>query len=137
MRAKHEAEGTELSFKCGYYELLRMVTRSLSKVNDFLDEPGKSRTLRDSVKNGILAYRPNLSTGKLERAQDQDWCKRIGATVGNKWMGADWVSVRFSWLDKNGKPKGPFREANEQSLMHDEMADRPKAPCEQRCAASG
>ena len=31
-RAKHEAEGIELNFKCGYYGLLRMVARSLSKV---------------------------------------------------------------------------------------------------------
>ena len=84
LKAMHEAEGTEVNYKCSYYELLRMLTRSLDKLDAFMDDAKKSRTLRDSVKNGVFVYRPNYATGKLERADQQDWAKRIEAKVGNK-----------------------------------------------------
>ena len=84
LKAMHEAEGTEVNYKCSYYELLRMLTRALDKLDAFMYDPKNGRTLRDSVKNGVFVYRPNYETGKLERADQQDWAKRTGAKVGNK-----------------------------------------------------
>ena len=130
LKAMHEEQGSELSYKCGYYELLRMLTRALDKLDAFMDDPKKSRTLRDSVRNGAFVWRPNYTTGKLERAEDQAWAKRIGAKVGNKRMDSDWPEGRYSWLDEAGKPLGPFAEKSAQCLLHQELKHHTAEPDE-------
>ena len=127
IKAMHEDQGTELSYKCGYYELLRMITRAVDKTDEFMDHPAESRTLRDTVRNGCFVYMPNYETGKLERAEDQEWCKRIGAKAGNMRKNADWTTDRYSWLDSNGKPIGPFAEGPK-GMLHEELKHHKKAP---------
>ena len=130
LKAMHEDQQSELSYKCGYYELLRMLTRALDKLDAFMDDPKKSRTLRDSVRNGAFVWRPNYTTGKLGRAEDQAWAKRIGAKVGNKRMDSDWPEGRYSWLDEAGKPLGPFAEQSPQCLLHAELKHHTAEPDE-------
>ena len=111
LKNMHEAEQTIPNFKCGYYELLRLVSRSLDELNEFMDGP-KQRTLRDSVSNGLLAYRPNPGTGKMESTVEQPRAKALGLKVGNHRMRPEWSENRYKWLDENGKPIGPFEEAD-------------------------
>ena len=91
----------------------------MDDLNSYMDEPGTQRTLRDSVSNGLLAYRPNLSTGQFEEAVEQPWAKRLGLKLGNHRMDKGWTSNRYAWLDKQGKPLGPSPEP-ERSLLEGE-----------------
>ena len=90
MKHKHEQEGSTVSFKCGHYELLRLISSSIEALDDYMDGD-KQRTIRDSVSNGVLAYRPNLATGKLEITVQQQWAKDMNLKLGNHRMDADWL----------------------------------------------
>ena len=60
--------------------------------------------LRSAVRNGILAYRPNPASQKLEPLLDQDWARAMGLGFGTKRYPADWLSQRLRWRDAEGVP---------------------------------
>ena len=90
MRAKHQAEGTEVSFKCGHYELLRLISEACSDLEAYMDGD-EQRTIRDSVSNGMLAYRPSATTGKLEVTVEQEWARSMELKLGNHRMDDLWL----------------------------------------------
>ena len=90
MKAKHQQEGSDVSFKCGHYELLRLISSAIEALDAYMDGD-KQRTIRDSVSNDILAYRPNLATSKLEVTVQQQWAKDMNLKLGNHRMDADWL----------------------------------------------
>ena len=127
VRAKHSQEGTQVSYKCGFYEMLRLVSQALDDLDEYMNCTTRERTIRDSVGTGLLAYRPNLATGKLERTIDQPWARELKLKIGNHRMDEAWISSRYSFLDSTGKPIGPFAES-QASLLYSETHDKPSPP---------
>ena len=56
----------------------------------------------------------------MEKVIEQPWAKELKLKIGNHRMQPEWTSERWSWLDEQGKPTGPFAEpAN--SMLKDEV----------------
>ena len=57
-------------------------------------------------RNGMLSWRPNLSTGRLERADLQEW--RQSFPEGTSRMKESWLENRYNWLNsETSKPLEP------------------------------
>ncbi|CAE7256619.1 unnamed protein product, partial [Symbiodinium natans] len=63
-----------------------------------------SWVVRAAVRNGLLAYRPNPQTGRLEVVSEQPWAKELDLRMGSRRFPASWLSERLKWLDDAGKP---------------------------------
>ena len=61
----------------GHYEMLKIAHQAVSELERYMDFSKDERTLRDSVSNAILAYRPNFSTGKLQPVFEQAWAREL------------------------------------------------------------
>ena len=66
-----------------------------------------SWVLKAAVRNGILAYRPNPDTGKLEELLSQDWTSEAKLEFGTKRYPGEWLRDRLKWRDSEGVPKKP------------------------------
>ena len=56
----------------------------------------------------------------MEKVIEQPCAKELKLKIGNHRMQPGWTSERWSWLDGQGKPIGPFAEpAN--SMLKDEV----------------
>ena len=64
----------------------------------------QSWVVRAAVRNGLLAYRPNPETGRLETVSEQPWAKELDLRMGSRRFPASWLSERLKWLDDAGKP---------------------------------
>ena len=62
-----------LSFKCGFYEILRLTFQAHEYVEEVAIKD--DLILEGMRRNGILAYRPDLREGKLVRSDTRLWCK--------------------------------------------------------------
>ena len=71
-----------------------------------MDKSGHQRTIRDSVGNGVLAYKPCFEEMKLKPVTELPYFKAKGWKVGNHRMEAAWVKPRYDWLGEDGKPTG-------------------------------
>ena len=63
-----------------------------------------SWVVRAAVRNGLLAYRPNPASGKLEPVCEQPWAKELDLRMGSRRFPASCLSERLKWLDDAGKP---------------------------------
>ena len=65
--------------------------------------------LRAAVRNGILAYRPNLQSGKLEQLPRQPWAEALTEklAMGSRRFPPEWLTDRLRWLEESGKPREP------------------------------
>ena len=62
-------------------------------------------------RNGFSHYRCNYNTGKLEKSENQSWCKDIltGEVLlpeGSRRQEPSWLNDRDLCLDSDGKPMG-------------------------------
>ena len=63
--------------------------------------------LRAAVRNGILAWRPNLQKGCLEEVCAQPWAAEMKLSMGSKRIPAHWFADRLRWLTENKVPQKP------------------------------
>eukprot|EP00438_Fugacium_kawagutii_P023501 Skav201510 [mRNA] locus=scaffold1154:403000:409629:+ [translate_table: standard] len=99
-------------WKIGPFEIVSSVVyaqRYMQKKN--YDD---SWVLRAAIRNGILAYRPNPETQKLEPILDQEWAQEFNEMLpslalgfGSKRFDPNWLSDRYKWLDTEGVPSEP------------------------------
>ena len=78
--------------------------------------------LRAAVRNGILAYRPNLQSAKLEELLSQPWAEALTEklVMGSRRFPPEWLSDRLRWLEKSGKPREPdWRLSNSAKQLSD------------------
>ncbi len=78
--------------------MLRIAYGAVSELSQYMDHTTEQRTVKDSVSNGLLAYRPNYETGKLEKVVEQDWARVKQSVVGNHRMSPEWFEPRYDWL---------------------------------------
>jgi hypothetical protein len=103
MKQAAAASGTRAQFKCGPYELLRVVQagqQSLEKQN--LEH---QTVLRAARRNGLLSWRPSLVKGVLERSDSQQWAAELKEGSGR--LHSRWLDNRYSYLDATGRPVEP------------------------------
>ena len=98
LKEKAVEEGVPPIYKCGVYEVLRIAHEAVIELKEYMDGP-EERTVRDTISNGILAYRPDYITNKLKPIIEEEWCKKKGWCPGNHRRDNDWVSNRYNWLD--------------------------------------
>ena len=60
--------------------------------------------LRAAVRNGLLVYRPNPQTGKLEELLSQKWAQELKLEMGTKRYKPEYLSDRLKWLNSEGVP---------------------------------
>ena len=94
------AEGTRAIFRCGTYEVLRCLAEAVDKLRTTMREEDTLR--KAGRRNGWLAMRPDMSTGKFKRCCDEEWAQDM--PLGSHRMKRSWLDERFSWLDENGMP---------------------------------
>jgi hypothetical protein len=63
--------GKRAEFKCGPYELLRVVQAGQKAVEEA--NQSQQLVLRAARRNGLLAWRPSLPLGRLQRSEEQQW----------------------------------------------------------------
>ena len=115
LKAAAVQTGVGESFKCGPAEILRVIDTALQKLERRL--AGKKPVLAAAVRNGILAYRPNWSTRKLEPFAEQKWFKdgvglkdAAGKQVElckSHRLNPAWSTDRLQWRDSEGVPVKP------------------------------
>jgi len=103
MKQAAAAKGARAQFKCGPYELLRVVQagqQSLEKQN--LEH---QTILRACRRNGLLSWRPSLVKGVLERSDSQQWAADLREGSGR--LHSKWFDNRYKFLDATGRPVEP------------------------------
>ncbi len=88
-------EKTRPVFKCGYYEILRVVVESIEQITY---DAQKDMTLKKAfVRNGWLALRPKVSDNKFVRVQDEPWVEDL--VLWKHRLRKRWCEQRFNHLD--------------------------------------
>jgi len=90
------------SHRVGQYELLRIAAAAHDHMVELNLE--KNVVLAGLRRNGMLAWRPSLSQGKLVRSDEQEWTKSL--PQGNHRMPAEWMKQRHEWM-VDGIPQKP------------------------------
>ena len=85
------------------------IVQSVVHAQDFMYQKNlrDSWVLKAAVRNGILAYRPNPQTNKLEKLLSQDWIAQEDIGFGSKRYPPEWLKDRYKWLDTEGRPQKP------------------------------
>ncbi len=100
--AKAEVEAT---FRCGAYEILRIVKNSLQRLEQVTVR--ENLVLAAARRNGMLAWRPDLTAGKLVCPDAQPWCRDLPPSCRSHRLKAAWSRDRMNWLDAGGRPLEP------------------------------
>ena len=87
-------------FKCGPREIVKIIFEAQQAQTTRCEE--KPWILTAARRNGYLHWRPNLDTGKLEPAGDQEWAE--DKPEGCYRYPSRWLEERGSWLSSAGKP---------------------------------
>ena len=102
-RAAAKLLGVKPQFKCGARQILKICSKSQAlQVERQRDRPW---ILAAARRNGWLAWRPNLATGKLEDCSLQDWAADL--RLGCYRLPSEWLVERLQWLDEAGVPLKP------------------------------
>ncbi|CAE7826855.1 unnamed protein product, partial [Symbiodinium sp. CCMP2592] len=83
-------------FKVGALEIIKAVVAAQAQMST--KNENDQWVLRAAVRNGILAYRPNPQTGKLEQLLSQKWAKEMNLGMGTKrWLKQDGEPLEANW----------------------------------------
>ena len=102
LKAAAAQTGAETTLKCGPLEIMTIIHESLEKLVE--DTAGKNLVLAEGLRNGLLAYRPNWKTGKLESVEGQAWTKDLPKLAESHRLDPSWSADRLSWRDAEGIP---------------------------------
>ena len=95
-----ELEDTRAVFKCGVYEVLKLLLQSIETLFAVFEE---ETTLKKAmVRNLWTVLRPNITEGKFEKVTEQSWAQ--GLKLGTHRLRNSWVQKRFDNLDEQGFP---------------------------------
>ena len=95
-----EFEDTRPIFKCGVYEVLKLLVGSIETLfAQFAEEETLKKAM---VRNLWTVLRPNITEGKFERVSKQPWAKDL--KFGTHRLRQSWVEKRFDNLDEQGFP---------------------------------
>ena len=98
-------EATRPVFKCGVYEVLKLLADSLEELFRVFAE---QETLKKAcVRNMWTVLRPNLTEQKFIKVREQAWAE--GLKFGTHRLKKSWVQKRFDNLDEDGFPLPPSR----------------------------
>ena len=78
-QAAEEACEAMPSFKCGYYEMIRISFEAFQKLKGIQDSRGT--LLAAARRNGWFSFRPSLSSGKMEVCSEQAWVHSLISLV--------------------------------------------------------
>jgi hypothetical protein len=95
----------EVSLRCGALEIMQIIAGSLKKLKEKTMQ--KNVVLAAARRNGILAYRPDMKTGKLVDCSGQPWCEDLPQRGDSHRLQRGWVEDRMNWRDAEGKPLEP------------------------------
>ncbi len=93
------------TFRCGAYEILRIIKRSLQRLEEVTVK--ENLVLAAARRNGMLAWRPDLTEGKLVCPDEQPWCRGLPPTCRSHRLKSGWTTGRMNWLDAEGRPLEP------------------------------
>ena len=94
LHSKAKLLGHRTDFELGTYECIKVVCEALKKLKATVADT--DLVLAAAVRNGLLAYRPNLLTGKMERSDEGGWSGGGGAT--SHLFDPTWVGALQSYL---------------------------------------
>ena len=85
------------------------ILTSVAHAQNFMSEKNLSDNwvLKAAVRNGILAYRPNPDTGKLEELLKQPWAQKAELAFGSKRYPGATLEGRLTWKDSEAVPVEP------------------------------
>ena len=101
-----QSEGHRPVFKCGAYEVLKLLLSSLKEIFEAYHEEDAIKVAM--VRNCWTVLRPQLSQGTFVRVSEQPWAKDL--QQGSHRLRQSWVEKRFDNLDGEGHPKPPAYE---------------------------
>ena len=100
LRQAAESAGQGMpSFKCGYYEMIRVAYETFVQLKEL--QYSRGTLLAAARRNGWLSFRPSLSSGKMEDSSQQAWAS--GYPEGNHRMKHSWIEARKRLIDESGK----------------------------------
>ena len=95
-----EHEDTRAVFKCGVYEVLKLLSTSIETLFTKFEEED---TLKKAmVRNLWTVLRPNVTEGKLEKITEQSWAE--GLEHGTHRLKRSWCEKRYDNLNEQGFP---------------------------------
>ena len=125
LQALASMEGTRAVFKCGAYEVLRVLAEAIEDIKkDFAEDDTLKKAV---VRNGWCNLRPKMSKGTFVKATEEAWAKDL--VVGTHRLRSSWVAKRYENLDEKGLPKTvePLKEEDKeeqgQASYHDNPGD--------------
>ena len=93
MRSAASAAGEVATFKCGFWEILRIAYESHQAV---VEENAKNKTVLAGMRrNGMLSWRPDTRNKKLVRSDEQAWAK--GLPEGSHRYPKEWLEDRYTY----------------------------------------
>ena len=94
---QHAQKNTSSVFKVGALEIVTSVAWAQQEMTakNWQDQ----WVLRAAVRNGLLAWRPNPETGRLEEVCSQPWAKELGLSMGSRKIPPQWFQDRLKWLE--------------------------------------
>ena len=100
---QHAQKNTSSVFKVGALEIVTSVAWAQQEMTakNWQDE----WVLRAAVRNGLLAWRPNPETGRLEEVCSQPWAKELGLSMGSRRIPPQWFQDRLKRLEPSGCPR--------------------------------
>jgi len=103
-RCKYEAKAKSMPvpFECSALQILTIVHEA--QANQMKRQERDQLVLRATRSNGWLSWRPNLKTGKFERAGDQPWASDMPEARANRHIPQHWFLERDQWLNSDGEP---------------------------------
>ena len=97
--------GKDAVFRVGALQIVQAVVSAQEAMSQKNAED--QWVLRAAVRNGILAWRPNLQKGCLEELCAQPWAAEMKLSMGSKRIPAQWFADRLKWLTENKVPQKP------------------------------
>ena len=97
--------GKDAVFRVGALEIVQAVVSAQQAMSEKNAED--QWVLRAAVRNGILAWRPNLQKGCLQEVCAQPWAAEMKLSMGSKRIPAHWFADRLTYLTENKVPQKP------------------------------
>ena len=95
----------------GALEIMEIIHRSLLEMHAMQDE--KDLVLKCLVKNGFLAWRPDMQKQRLYDPAYEPWMETLKGPETSHRLKPEWSVDRYHWLDAEGRPWDPDKGADE------------------------